>query len=203
MEDWGKDEWSLLLSAMGAVFGALTLIVSILIYKASRSRKLSISSRVELVENEVVARVKVMNLGQARAVVENVGLSLSVWDDRPRLKVKGVLRFLRYLEFLADHEEQMKYVSDSAIVGTHPEYPVSLSEYQPLTVNISLDRMMENFFSRREIIGSKLSFAFLLLTLRCEVVITTGTIGKLAHREIRLYLWQKYKDDRRLFCVDV
>jgi hypothetical protein len=203
LEGWSKDEWNLVFSAMGALFGALTFIVSILIYKASRSRKLSISSTVELVENEVVAHIEITNLGQATSVINNVALSLTVWDNRPRLKVKGILRFLQHLDFLADSERHIIYVSDFAVVGARPEYPVSLSEYQPLTVNISLDRMMEHFFSRGEIIGSKLSFAFHLLILRCEVVTTVGTYGKWAHREVRFYLWKKYKHDRRLLYSDV
>lgn len=198
MDSLTRDDWNLLFSALGALFSILTLIVSILIYKLSRSRKLRISSSATVVNDEPVAIIRVTNFGQAQSVVENVGLSLTKWDDRPKLRVRGFMRFLRVLEFLGDHVAEIKYISDKAIIDSRPPLHATLSEHQSITVTISLDRMMEACFDRREIIGSKSSFAFLMMVLRCEVVTPIGTFGVFAHREIRWYLWQRYKDDKRL-----
>lgn len=89
-------------------------------------------------------------------------------------------------------------MSDKALVYSSIPLPAILSELESVTVSLSVDKVMEEFFARKKAIGSKMWFVFLLLGLQCNAITSDGKFGVRAYRDIPGYLWIKYKDDKRL-----
>ena len=99
---------------------------------------------------------------------------------------------------IAIEEIGLSFFMSEALVYSSIPLPAILSELESVTVSLSVDKVMEEFFARKKAIGSKMWFVFLLLGLRCNAITSDGKFGVRAYRDIPGYLWIKYKDDKRL-----
>lgn len=99
---------------------------------------------------------------------------------------------------IAIEEIGLSFFMSEALVYSSIPLPAILSELESVTVSLSVDKVMEEFFARKKAIGSKMWFVFLLLGLRCNAITSDGKFGVRAYRDIPGYLWMKYKDDKRL-----
>jgi hypothetical protein len=186
-----RDDQLFCLTLLGTIFSALAFFFSVLIYRRSRVRRLSISSCITLVNSKPAAVVKVTNLSQAQVVVEKIAFPLTVWDNSPSLRVPGALKALRVIEIVTNDEAFMRFVSDSAVISTSASLPGTLTEHQSLTVVFDLDALVYGFTAEERGFSSKIEGALMLSFLRLVVHTPAGSFRALAHRDLRYYLWRK------------
>jgi hypothetical protein len=188
-----RDDLNFYATMVGALFAVLAFLFSFLVYLRSRSRRLVISSRLELVDGKPSAVVSVTSTGQAPTVIQSVALSLTVWDNnKPRLIVPWPMKVLRVLDDLANHEAAVCYPSDHALTAATPTLPTTLSEHQSASVTIDLRRFADEFVARGGGFSNRGELAFWHLVLRIVISTPTRIYSSFAHREIRYFLWKEY-----------
>lgn len=104
------------------VMPVLTVILSLvaimfIVWKYIASRKVEIfaSSKLSIVnKSNAVAKISVLNESQRSIEIQAVRFNICVWDETPKIKVHGFLKFLRLRDLLFEHDGTWYYPSDAA-----------------------------------------------------------------------------------------
>ncbi len=185
---------NLFFKVLGAIFSGIKMVYLI----RSRHAKCKISSKLELLEGKPTAVIRVLKEGPKRLVIESIRLPLTVWDDSPRLIVRGTDKVIRIYDDFLGSTSILRYVSDKVVKYSDKER--KMDEGDVLLASIGIDEMMEEFISSRESLRSPFFFHLMLLTFNVEVTCSNGKVFKQRlHRDIKLYLKRKYLNDNRLY----
>ncbi|NOX27962.1 MAG: hypothetical protein GXP21_07240 [Gammaproteobacteria bacterium] len=191
-----------IIAVLTGLTGLFSLAMKVWQYWLSRKVKIRFDSNLVCTdEGGFLAHILVHSKSQRDIQVQAVRFDLKVWDQSPRLEVDGILKVHRVLGMLFDREGTWYFPSDSSLSDERNRLPYSLGDHHTMSVAIDLDEMMEEYFSYGEggCFGNRLLFKFEMLFL--TVVVNTQRekpFKFLVNREIRHYLYEKYKDDPRV-----
>jgi hypothetical protein len=187
----------LVLIATGAIFSTLSFVILL------RSKLIRIKQWSNLTfadGDSPIAEITVVNLGERPVVIEAVRFPLLVWDDSPRLKVTGFMKFFRGMDFVFGQYSGSRYASDMVVEYSDSSSNMKLAHDEKLTSLINLEEMINCFFKYNETFALPLYFFTMVLTLKVEVHLSNGKIYRRhAHREIKWFMWKYFGNDRRLY----
>jgi hypothetical protein len=161
-----------------------------MIWAQYRSRKATVAiySKLTVKDDKGIADIRVRNANQRHVVIGQV-----------RLPFGGFMRLLRLKNAISVKEKKLNDVSQGALRSPR-DLPAILIEDDVLDVSIDIDAMMVNFFQYEETLQNKFIFGLFAWLLPIEACATNGQVfQRRAHREIRYYVWKKYKDDPRTY----
>jgi hypothetical protein len=109
------------------------------------------------------------------------------------------MRLLRLKDAISVKNQKIDHASQGALRSPR-DLPAILVEDDVLDVSIDIDAMMVDFFQYKETLQNKFIFGLFAWLLPIEACATNGQVfQRRAHREIRYYVWKKYKDDPRIY----
>jgi len=184
------QEQILFVASLSAIFGALSLILNYKNYKKQNTPKLVFSSSLVMSQDVIEAEGLVINSGKSNITIERVSLSIPVWSKSPKIKFRGLVRYLEI--FKPDYD--IEYLGHE--IARYDRDKI-LCESSKLSVHIPLEELMESYFSHREYLG-RFFFLLVAFTLKFNVCTTTGGYKYNANWKIRYWLWSHYKNDQRL-----
>ncbi|HBN22657.1 MAG TPA: hypothetical protein DD412_05410 [Holosporales bacterium] len=198
---------SLFFAILAGVSSLATLLFSVWKYHLSRRVKLAAVSTLTVEKNgKFIAGITISNESQRPVEVQSVRFDIFSWDQSPKLKVNGILKFQRAIDLLYELEGTWFFPSDVAQTDYSDKMPCYLRAEQSMAVYIDLDKMMEEHFNYGEggHFENNLFFRFSMRFLSINIKTTEGKSFKLrAYREIRHYLYVKYKEDSRILAYPI
>lgn len=157
-----------------------------------KKKKLKCESSLKL--NKALALIKVTNFGVPNITVEKIELSLVVWDSSPWFQLTGFELVLQVIERIRNYHRDQIYVSKSKInYPFNSNFPLTLEGSQPIEVSIDLIETIDNFFNNCEHHHKKNSVWLMFRSLTIDVVCTHKTYKFRPHREVRAYIWSRYR----------
>ena len=191
-------------TALGGVSSFAAILFSIWKYLRSIKIKVSASSFLKITEsNDFIAGINVLNKSENPIEIWAIRFVIFSWDQSPKLKAQGILKVQRVMDYLFERDGTWFFPSDIAQAKYSDPIPCYLMQNQSMSIYINLDKMMKEHFNYGEggHFENWLFFWWLMKFLKIRIETTDGECFEIkAHREIRHYLYAKYKDDPRILA---
>jgi hypothetical protein len=189
-------------AVIAGVANCIAIIFSAWKYFASKKVKIAADSFLRITENgNFISVINVLNESQPPIEIWSIRFDIFSWNQSPKLMVHGLLKAQRAVDFLLEREGTWFFPSDNAQIDRIDTMPCHLMTKKSMSINIDLDKMMEEHFNYGEG-GHFENRLFFWLSMRFLNILIETTEGKLvklrAHREIRKFLFTKYKTDTRI-----
>lgn len=130
------------------VVGFCSIIALYITYRSTKrekTRKLHCHSSLDL-DDGARAIIKIVNVGVPNITIENIALSLVIWEDKPWFPLKGLSIISQIVNKIWNYQHDQVYISKSKILNPMiTKYPETLTDSQYITVSIDLIETIDIF----------------------------------------------------------